>query len=126
MARTHKLKRDLGLFLITLFALGNIVGAGIYSLIGKVAGESGLSTPLAFIIAMFIASFSALSFAELTSRRPYSEGVSAYVHSAFKRKWASLIVGLLMSAATIVSAATLARAFGGYLNSATGLAIPIA
>jgi amino acid transporter len=126
MARTHKLKRNLGLFLITLFALGNIVGAGIYSLIGKVAGESGLSTPLAFIIAMFIASFSALSFAELTSRRPYSEGVSAYVHSAFKRKRASLIVGLLMSAATIVSAATLARAFGGYLNSATGLAIPIA
>jgi hypothetical protein len=126
MARKHKLKRNLGLFLITLFALGNIVGAGIYALIGKVAGEAGMATPLAFIIAMLIASFSALSFAELSSSNPYSEGVSAYIHAAFKRKWASLLVGILMSAATIISAAALARAFGGYLNASTGLYLPIA
>jgi len=121
MARKHKLKRNLGLFLVTLFALGNIVGAGIYALIGKVAGEAGLATPLAFLVAMLIASFSALSFAELSSSHPYSEGVSAYVHAAFRRKWASMAIGFLMSVATIVSAATLARAFGGYLNSSTGL-----
>lgn len=124
MARKHKLKRNLGIGLVTIFALGNIVGAGIYALIGKVAGEAGMATPLAFLVAMLIASFSALSFAELSSSQPYSEGVSAYVHVAFRKKWVSLIVGFLMSAATIVSAATLARAFGGYLSSATGIFIP--
>lgn len=125
MARQHKLRRSLGLFLISVFALGNIVGAGIYALIGKVAGEAGAATPLAFLLAMIIASFSALSFAELSSSHPYSEGVSAYVHAAFRRKWVSMIVGFLMSAATIVSAATLAKAFGGYLSAATGIFMPI-
>lgn len=121
MARKHRLSRDLGLGLILLFGLGNIVGAGIYALIGRVAGESGTATPLAFLLAMLIASFSALSFAELTSAHPYSEGVSAYIDAAFKKRYLSIFVGFLMAIATIVSAATLARAFGGYLNAATGL-----
>ncbi|MDQ5944346.1 MAG: basic amino acid/polyamine antiporter, family, partial [Patescibacteria group bacterium] len=41
MPRTT-LKRSLGLWLVALYGLGNIVGAGIYVLIGKVAGEAGL------------------------------------------------------------------------------------
>lgn len=125
MARKHKLKRNLGLFLVTIYGLGNIVGAGIYALIGKVAGEAGMATPIAFVLASLVAGLSALSFAELSSRQPYSEGVSAYVQFAFKRKWLSLFVGLFMSLATIVSAATLARAFGGYLGSATGINIAV-
>lgn len=125
MARKHKLKRNLGLLIVTVYGLGNIVGAGIYALIGKVAGEAGSATPLAFILASVVAGFSALSFAELSSRQPYSEGVSAYVHLAFNKKWLSLVVGLFMSAATVVSAATLARAFGGYLQSAVGINLAI-
>ena len=125
MARKHKLKRNLGLLLVTIYGLGNIVGAGIYALIGKVAGEAGMATPLAFVLSAFVAGFSALSFAELSSRQPYSEGVSAYVQLAFKRKWLSIFVGLFMSVATIVSAATLARAFGGYLSAATNINIAI-
>lgn len=125
MARKHKLKRNLGLFLVTIYGLGNIVGAGIYALIGKVAGEAGMATPLAFVLASLVAGLSALSFAELSSRQPYSEGVSAYMHLAFRRKWLSLFVGVFMSIATIVSAATLARAFGGYLSSATGVSIAL-
>jgi APA family basic amino acid/polyamine antiporter len=125
VSRKHKLKRNLGLVLVTLYGLGNIVGAGIYALIGKVAGEAGNATPLAFILASVVAGLSALSFAELSSRQPYSEGVSAYVHLAFKKKWLSLVVGLFMSIATVVSAAALARAFGGYLQAATGLNLAI-
>ena len=125
MARKHKLKRNLGIFLVTIYGLGNIVGAGIYALIGKVAGEAGMATPLAFVLSAFVAGLSALSFAELSSRQPYSEGVSAYVQLAFKRKWLSIFVGLFMSVATIVSAATLARAFGGYLSAATNINIAI-
>ncbi len=111
--------------LVAIYGLGNIVGAGIYALIGKVAGEAGMATPLAFLISMLVAGLSALSFAELSSSHPYSEGATAYVHAAFRRKNASLIVGLLMSLATLISAAALARAFGGYLNSATGILLPV-
>ena len=70
MARKHKLNRKLGLFLVTIYGLGNIVGAGIYALIGKVAGEAGMATPLAFLLAAFVAGFSALSFAELSIVEP--------------------------------------------------------
>lgn len=111
--------------LVAIYGLGNIVGAGIYALIGKVAGESGMATPLAFLISMLVAGLSALSFAEFSSSHPYSEGATAYVHAAFRRKNASLIVGLMMSLATLISAAALARAFGGYLNSATGILLPV-
>ena len=61
MARKHKLARRLGLVLVTIYGLGNIVGAGIYALIGKVAGEAGTATPLAFLIAMLVAGLIALS-----------------------------------------------------------------
>lgn len=125
MAKPKKLSRKLGIILVTIFGLGNIVGAGIYALIGKVAGEAGVATPIAFLAAMLIAALSGLSFAELASRLPYSEGTTAYVHAAFNKKYVSVAVGVIMAVTIVVSTATLARAFGGYLNQATGLAIPI-
>ncbi len=120
-----RLARKLGFGLIAIYGLGNIVGAGIYALVGKVAGEAGMATPIAFVCAMVVAGFSALSFAEFSSRRPYSEGSTAYVGAGFKNRTFTIAVGLLMGLATVVSAAALARAFGGYLNAATGLSIPI-
>lgn len=120
-----KLARKLGFGLVAIYGLGNIVGAGIYALVGKVAGEAGQATPWAFVFAMVVASFSALSFAEFSSRRPYSEGSTAYISAGFKNRNFTILVGMLMGLATVVSAAALARAFGGYLNAATGLSTPI-
>lgn len=111
-----KLKRSLSLITLTLFGLGNIVGAGIYVLIGKVAGVAGYNAPLAFLIAMVIAGLTALSYMELSSRYPEAAGVSAYVHGAFGKRFLSLAVGILMLAGGIVSAGVLARGFGGYLS----------
>ena len=37
-----RLKRSLSLTLTTLYGLGTILGAGIYSLIGEVAGSAGM------------------------------------------------------------------------------------
>ena len=39
------LKRSLSLTLVTLYGLGNILGAGIYVLIGKVAANAGQYAP---------------------------------------------------------------------------------
>ena len=47
-----------------------ILGAGIYVLAGKVAGESGIYAPQAFVLAAIVVSFSAYSFARLSSRFP--------------------------------------------------------
>lgn len=124
--RKHKLARKLGFVFVLLFGLGNIVGAGIYALIGNVAGDAGYATPIVFVVAMGIAFLSGLSFAELASRYPLSEGASAYIHAAFKRKSLAIAVGILMLLATVVSAATLARAFGGYLTTIWDVPVALA
>lgn len=111
-----KLKRSLGLPLVTLYGLGNILGAGIYVLIGKVAGSAGDGTVLAFLLAMIVAAFTAFSYMELAGRYPVSASVSVYLHNAFGKRWLSVAVGLAMVGGGIVSAAALAQGFSGYLQ----------
>ncbi len=111
------LRRTLGLPLVTLYGLGNILGAGIYVLVGKVAGFAGSSTTLAFIIAMVTAAVTAMSYMELAGRYPVSASVSVYLHRAFGKRWLSTTIGLTMVGGGIASAAALAQGFAGYLNS---------
>ncbi len=112
-----KLKRSLGLPLVALYGLGNILGAGIYVLVGKVAGFAGTSTTLAFIIAMITAGLTAFSYMELAGRYPVSASVSVYLHKAFGKRWLSVLVGLAMVGGGVASAAALAQGFAGYLSS---------
>jgi APA family basic amino acid/polyamine antiporter len=65
MHKTADLKRVISLPLIIFYGLGNILGAGIYVLIGKVAGYGGYYTALAFFIASLVAAVSAFTYAEL-------------------------------------------------------------
>src|SRR3989344_4681938 len=126
MSRNAKLKRSLGLPLVALYGLGNILGAGIYVLVGKVAGCAGTSTTLAFIIAMITAAFTAFSYMELSGRYPVSASVSVYLHKAFGKRWLSVLIGLAMVAGGIASAAALSQGFAGYLNSFIEIPIAVA
>ena len=110
------LKREVGLLLFALYGAGNIIGAGIYVLVGKVAGEAGLLAPFAFVVAAFVAVFTGLSYGELGARYPVSAGEAVYVEQAFRQRFLSVGVGLLISLAGLVSAATMARGFVGYFN----------
>ncbi|MCX2930969.1 amino acid permease [Mycobacterium sp. CVI_P3] len=112
-----RLNRTLSLPMVTLYGLGNIVGAGIYVLVGKVAGFAGYSTTLAFLIAMVTAAVTALSYMELAGRYPVSASVSVYLHRAFGKRWFSTAIGLTMVGGGVASAAALAQGFAGYLNS---------
>ena len=113
---TPGLRRDVGLTLFALYGTGNIIGAGIYVLVGKVAGEAGLLAPLAFVVAAVIAGLTGLSYGELAARHPVSAGEAVYLHKAFGRRWLSVSAGLLIALAGLVSAATMARGFVGYFN----------
>ena len=101
---------------MVFFGLGNILGAGIYVLIGKVAGHAGMFTPLSFLIAAVAAVFTAFSYAELTSRYPVSAGAAVYVHEGFDLKPLSVFVGLLVIFTGTVSSATIMRGSVGYLQ----------
>lgn len=110
-----QLARTLGFGALFIYGLGDILGAGIYSIIGKMAGYAGALTWLSFLIAMLVISMSALSYSELSSRYPDSGGVSVFVEKAFGRKWLSIFAGLLLFCATVFSMSTLSQAFTGYL-----------
>ncbi len=109
-----QLRRGLSLPLLTLYGLGSIVGAGIYVLVGEVAGKAGLQAPLAFLLAAVIAAFTGFSYAELAARYPRSAGEAAYVREAFGRRWLADMTGWAVVLTGIVSSATLARGITGY------------
>lgn len=111
------LKRVFGLPTLVIYGVGDILGAGIYAVIGKIAGISGALVWASFAIAMTVAALTALSYAELGSRFPQSGGVASFVHQAFRNDWLSTIVGWLMFCTCLVSMATLSRAFAGYFNA---------
>lgn len=117
MGTIVRLKRKFNLPLLTFYGVGNILGAGIYVLIGEVAAVSGEATLLAFLLASSIAALSAFSYMELTSRFPVSAGAAVYVHHAYKKRPLTLFVGFCMVFSAIVSSAVLARGFAGYFNS---------
>ena len=111
-----ELKRSLSLTLLSLYGLGNILGAGIYVLIGKVVATAGVFTPWSFFVASLLAGLSAFSYAELSSRYPVSAGEAVYLQAGFGQKYLSAGIGLLIILAGIVSSATIARGFVGYFQ----------
>ena len=116
IAGESKLKRSLTLPLVVLYGLGVTIGAGIYVLIGATAANAGLFAPMSFLLAAFVMTFSACSFAELTGRMPVSAGEAAYVKWGFHSDIISIFVGLLVIAAGSVSAAAICVGSAGYIK----------
>ena len=110
------LKRTLNLPMMVLYGLGTTIGAGIYALVGELAGVSGYLAPFAFLFAALLAGLTALSFAELSSRYPRAAGAALYVQIGLNSQRLARIIGLLVIAAGLISSAALVNAFSGYLN----------
>lgn len=110
------LKRTLTLVPTVLYGLGVTIGAGIYVLIGAMAGHAGVYAPIAFVAAAAMMSLTAATFAELGSRIPVSASEAAYVEAAFRSKWFSLAAGLLVFATSVISAAAIGTGSVGYIR----------
>lgn len=110
------LKRSLSLPLIAFYGLGTILGAGIYALVGEVAKQAEQFTPLSFLVASIIAIFTAVSYAELSSRFPQSAGSALYIRKAFGQKWLSGLIGWVVVSTGVISAATISHGFVQYFE----------
>ena len=60
-----ELKRSLGLGETTLLSIGNIIGAGVFLLLGAIVKQGKDHTVPIFLIAMILNVFCALTYAEL-------------------------------------------------------------
>ncbi|PCI37133.1 MAG: amino acid permease [Rhodospirillaceae bacterium] len=125
-AQMPKLKRTLGLVSLTLYGLGIIIGAGIYVLVGAVAGQAGMAAPLAFLIAGILAAFTGLSYAELGQRLPDAAGAAVYAQKGFQSSLAGRLTGYATLLVAVVSAASVTRGGAGYLLAIVDIPLPLA
>lgn len=104
--------------LLLLLVVGDILGAGIYVLVGDLAGEVGGLMWLAFAGAFAVALASAASYAELVVRFPGAAGSALYARKAFNSPLVTAMVGIAVLASTASTSATTAKAFAGdYLGA---------
>ena len=115
------LRRRLGLPLLVLYGTGITIGAGIYVLIGTVAGHAGAYAPWSFVLAAVVMALTVGSYAELSTRFPVSAGEAAYVKAAFNSRILSTSTGLLTIAIGVVSSSAVALGSAGYIQQFTDL-----
>jgi APA family basic amino acid/polyamine antiporter len=120
-AAAPALARTMGIGALIIYGVGDMLGSGIYALIGKAAGIMGNAVWLAFLASMVAALLTALSYASLGSRHPRAAGVSYIADRAFGFPFLSYLLGLAVVASGLTSMATQARAFSGYFLGVLGI-----
>ncbi|GAA2993372.1 APC family permease [Streptomyces fulvorobeus] len=119
------LRKVLTTRLLYFFILGDVLGAGVYVLIGEVAGKSGGAVWVPLTAALLLALLTAASYAELATKYPRAGGASHYATRAFGPV-VGFLAGYCMLAAGIVSVAALARGFAGdYLGAFVTLPVAV-
>ena len=120
-----ELNRGMGLFHLTMYGVGLILGAGIYVLIGEAAGFAGDAVWIAFVLGAIVALFAGLSYAELSSIFPKAAAEYTFVKNAFKNNFFAFIIGWLTVITSMITAATVALGFGGYFSEFLNIPIVI-
>jgi basic amino acid/polyamine antiporter, APA family len=112
----RKFKRELTLFDLVDIGISQIIGVGIFVVIGIASGIAGPSVILAFWIAGFIALLTALTTAELSSIITETGSSYAYAKMAFG-KFFGFLVGWMRYFDNVVSISAVALGFSAYLIS---------
>jgi APA family basic amino acid/polyamine antiporter len=100
------LKRVLGPGLLLLFIVGDILGAGVYAVTGRLAGQVGGIAWLPFLVAFVIATLTAFSYLELVTKYPQAAGAALYTHKAFGLHFITFLVAFTVVCSGITSAST--------------------
>ena len=110
--------------LLFLFILGDVLGAGIYALMGVLSENVGGALWAPLVVALLLALLTAGSYAELVTKYPRAGGAAVFAERAFKQPIISFLVGFSMLAAGVTSAAGLSLAFSGQYLS-TFIEVPV-
>ncbi|MGB5146282.1 MAG: APC family permease [Porticoccaceae bacterium] len=109
-------KPTLGLIALMIYGVGNMLGAGIYGLVGKAAGELGNMVWLGFLASMIAAGLTGLSYASLGSRYPRAAGAAYITQRAFGITAISYVVGLAVMMSGLTSLAAASQVFASYAH----------
>lgn len=112
------LQRAISGRMLAVFIVGDILGAGIYALVGKLATHVGGAVWLPLALGFVVAALTGSSYAELVGKYPRAAGAALYAHRAFGRPFLTFLVAFAVLMSGIASASAAAIAFGGkYLQT---------
>lgn len=111
---SEHLERAITAKLLFFYVLGDVLGSGIYALVGVMAGQVGGAFWLSFVVGVGAAMLTGFGYAELITKYPQSAGAALYVHRAFGNRFFTFLVTFATVAASLAATGALALAFGGY------------
>ena len=100
---------------------GVMVGAGIFALVGQVAGLAGGLVPLAFLAGAIVVAFSSYSYVKYSGANPSSGGIAMLLKGAYGPGIIAGSFSLFMYVSMVVAESLLARTFGTYILRPFGL-----
>ncbi|MBK8792082.1 MAG: amino acid permease [Holophaga sp.] len=120
----HQLKKNLGTFDLTMFGIGAIIGAGIFSAIGTAAAGNladgrpgaGPALVISILLVAVACGFTALAYAELASMIPVSGSAYTYAYATLGELMA-WIIGWDLLLEYAVSNVAVAISWGDYTRS---------
>ncbi|MDF1602354.1 APC family permease [Nocardioides sp. YIM 152315] len=108
------LKRTITGRQLFFYTLGDVLGSGIYVLIGLVAAAVGGAFWIAFAVGVAIAAITGSAYAELVTKYPKAAGAALYVNKAFGSKALAFLVTVSFLSASFAAAGSLASGFAQY------------
>ena len=98
------------------YTLGDVLGSGIYVLIGLVAAAVGGAFWIAFALGVTVAAITGAAYAELVTKYPQAAGASLYVNKAFGNRPLTFLVTVSFLAASMAASGSLAAGFASYFD----------
>jgi amino acid transporter len=111
---TTPIRRGLGLPAAVSIGVGGMIGAGIFSILGVVAGVSGTALPVSFVFGGVVAVLAAYSYLKLGVRYPSVGGASQFLVEEYGDGLLSGALNIFQYFAYIIAIALYARGFAGY------------
>lgn len=109
-----ELQRSITGRLLFFYVLGDVLGSGIYVLIGSVAGEVGGAFWIAFAVGVSVAAITGLAYAELATKYPQAAGAALYLYRAFNSRPLAFLVTVSFLSASFAAAGSLSVGFANY------------
>ena len=115
------MERKLNLWEATSIAVGVIIGAGIFSILGVGAQIAGRNLPLAFLLSSIAAFMVAYSYAKMGSKFISNAGPIEFIIRGIGDNAITGTLALLMWMSYVISISLFASAFAGYFLALVGL-----
>ena len=117
------MQKKMGFWEAVSIAVGTMIGAGIFSILGVGAQICGENLPLAFGIAALFSLSIAYSYAELGSRYVSNAGPIEFILRGIGNNPVTGTLSILMWFSYVVSISLFAKAFAGYLLALLGVSL---